>query len=107
MGLNRAFATATLDGQEQRAALRDGLLEYGRLIGWPTRTTIAFTERLARRPWKRCTGVELSAVIEELHSILWAFEIRRHTPPAPSCPASPRGGVPDRRARRNGRALRH
>ncbi len=102
--LNRAFATATLDAQEQRAALRDGLLECGRLIGWPPRTTIAFTERLARRPWKRCTGAELSAVLEELHSILWAFDVRRTTPTAPRCPSRANGRV---RARSNGHAPRH
>ena len=102
--LNRAFATATLDAQEQRAALRDGLLECGRLIGWPPRTTIAFTERLARRPWKRCTRAELSAVLEELHSILWAFEVRRNTPTASRCLASANGRA---RARSNGHAPRH
>lgn len=102
--LNRAFATATLDAQEQRAALRDGLLECGRLIGWPARTTIAFTERLARRPWKRCTGAELSAVMEELHGILWAFEVRRNTPTAPRCPGSANGRA---WVRRNGSAPHH
>ncbi|GEM_PF-1687476 len=101
MGLDRAFAT--LDEQEQRAALRDALLDYGRLIGWPTRTTIAFTEQLARRPWKRCTRAQLSAVMEELHTILWAFEIRKRSSPAPGGAARANGG---RRARRNGHASR-
>ena len=103
--LNRAFATATLDAQEQRAALRDGLLECGRLIGWPARTTIAFTERLARRPWKRCTRAELSTALEELHTILWAFEVRRHT--APRCPATAGCRARARAARSNGHAPRH
>ena len=101
MGLNRTFAM--LDEQEQRAALRDGLLECGRLIGWPTRTTIAFTERLTRRPWKRCTRAELWAVLEELHSILRAFEIRRHTPTGPGSAVRANGG---RRTRSNGHAPR-
>lgn len=105
--LNRAFATATLDAQEQRAALRDGLLECGRLIGWPTRTTIAFTERLARRPWKRCTPAELSAVLEELHSILRAVELRRHIPAARRCPASVNGRLRARDGRSSGHAPRH
>ena len=77
MGLNLACAAATLDGQAQRAALRDGVLACGRQMGWPTRTTIAFTERVARRPWKRCTRAELSAVLREFHSILFAFEVRQ------------------------------
>ncbi len=104
--LNRAFATATLDAQEQRAALRDGLLECGRLIGWPARTTIAFTERLARRPWKRCSPADLSAVLEELHSILWAFEVRRHAPTPTHCPATT-GCRARERQRNNGHAPRH
>jgi hypothetical protein len=104
--LSRAFATATLDAQEQRAALRDGLLECGRLIGWPARTTIVFTERLARRPWKRCTRAELSAVLEELLRVLWAFEVRRKTPTAPRCPALANGRARVRE-RSNGHAPRH
>jgi len=101
MGRDRAFAT--LDAPEQRAALRDALLAYGRLIGWPTRTTIAFTEQLARRPWKRCTRAQLSAVIEELRTIRWAFEIRKRSPPAPGGAARGNGG---RRGRGNGHAPR-
>ena len=99
--LNRASATATLTAQEQRAALRDGLLECGRLIGWPTRTTISFTERLARRPWKRCTRVELSAVLDELHRILLALELRRHRSPA-ACSLA--GAYVRARRRRNSHA---
>lgn len=101
MGLDRVFAT--LDEQEQRAALRDALLDYGRLIGWPARTTIVFTEQLVRRPWKRCTRAQLSAVLEELHTILRAFESRQQPSLAPGGAVRANGG---RRARRNGHAPR-
>src|SRR5436190_24114073 len=77
MGLNLACATAKLNEQAQRAALRDGVLACGRQMGWPARTTIAFTERVVRRPWKRCTRAELSAVLRELRSLLFAFEVRQ------------------------------
>jgi hypothetical protein len=108
MGLNHALATATLDDRAQRAALRDGVLECGRLIGWATRTTIVFAERLARRPWNRCTRVELSAVFGELRSILRAYELRRRTPPARPCAARADRARRARRAnaRRNGYAPR-
>jgi len=85
MGRNYAVATATLDDRGQRAALRDGVLECGRLIGWATRTTIVFAERLARRPWKRCTPAELTAVLTELRTIRRAYAMRRRTPPAHHC----------------------
>jgi len=100
MGFNHAVATATLDDRGQRAALRDGVLECGRLIGWATRTTIVFAERLARRPWKRCTPAELSWVLTELRSIRRAYAMRRHTPPAHRCV---RRAL---RVRRNGHAHR-
>jgi hypothetical protein len=103
MGLNHALAT--LDGRGQRAALRDGVLESGRRIGWATRTTIVFTERFVRRPWKRCTGGDLSAVLEELQSILRAYEIRRHTL-APRCAARMDRHRRARWTRRNGYAAR-
>jgi len=98
MGLNHALAT--LDDRAQRAALRDGILECGRLIGWATRTTIVFTEGFTRRPWKRCTRLELSAVLDELRSIRRAYEIRRRTLPGIRCA---RRAL---RTRRNGRAPR-
>lgn len=76
MGRNPILAT--FDEQSQRAALRDGVLECGGLIGWPTRTTIAFAERLARRPWKRCTSSQLTTVLDELQAIHRAIEVRRN-----------------------------
>ena len=86
----------------QRAALRDGLLQCGRLLGWRARTVIVVTEQLARRPWKRCTRGELDEVLDELISVLRAFELRRNAPlPAPSegpWPSPMRGGSRAHRA---------
>jgi len=105
---NHALATATLDDRAQRAALRDGVLECGRLMGWATRTTIVFAEGLVRRPWKRCTRVELAAVFEELRSVLRAHEVRRRTASARPCAARADRARRARRAnaRRNGNAPR-
>lgn len=64
--------------REQRAALRANVLQYGRMLGWPAHTAITFTERLARRPWKRCTGDQLMAVLDDLQAINQAFGHRRH-----------------------------
>lgn len=60
------------DERAQRAALRETVLQYGRHIGWPTRSAIAFTERLTRRPWKRCTSDQLWTVLGELDALLGA-----------------------------------
>lgn len=87
--MGRSPLLATHDEPSQRAALRDGVLEYGRLLGWPTRTTIAFAERLARRPWKRCTSRQLTPVLDELQAICRAVEARRNT--ADSTAATGRG----------------
>ena len=75
MNIDRSLITG--GEQEQRAALRQALLSYGRVLGWPTHTTITFTEGLMRRPWKHGTSVQLSAAVGELRSILLAFEVRR------------------------------
>jgi hypothetical protein len=64
----------------QRAALRDGLLQCGRLLGWRARTVIVLTEQLARRPWKRCTRGELDEVLDELLPVLLAFKLRDRAP---------------------------
>ena len=94
MGIDGSLAAR--DERAQRAALRDGVLECGRLIGWPTHTTIAFAEGLARRPWKRCTPAQLLIVLDELRAIARAFEVCRRTPTA--------RGPAVRPDRRNGRA---
>ena len=78
MSLSRSLTTH--DEARQRAALRAGALEYGRVLHWSTRTTIAFSEQLARRPWKRLTRDQLSTVVDELHGLVWAFEFRRQSP---------------------------
>jgi len=62
-------AVTTRDAHERRAALRDDLLRCGRRIGWSPHTTIAFTEGLARRPWKRCDLAHLAAALDELQTI--------------------------------------
>ncbi len=67
MELNRFFDHAA-EG-ERRAALRQNILQYGRLLGWPTRTAIAFVERATRRPWKRCTSDQLVELARELSTI--------------------------------------
>ena len=72
------------DGQserEQRAELRADVLQYGRMLGWPAHTAITFTERLARRPWKRCTGDQLTAVLDDLQAIHQAFAERGRSAP--------------------------
>lgn len=84
MGTNRSLATC--DEREQRAALRETILQYGRQIGWPTRTAIVFTERSTRRPWKRCTSGQLWTVLDELDAILRACIV----------PNSRRNGLLDR-----------
>lgn len=68
MGTNRSLATC--DEREQRAALRETILQHGRQIGWPTRSAIVFTERATRRPWKRCTADQLWTVLDEIDAIL-------------------------------------
>lgn len=70
MGTDRSLARC--DEREQRAALRETVLQYGRQIGWPARTAIVFTERATRRPWKRCTAGQLRTVLDELDAILRA-----------------------------------
>ena len=94
MGIDGSLAAR--DERAQRAALRDGVLECGRLMGWPTYTTIAFAEGLARRPWKRCTHAQLLVVLDELQAIRRAFELCRRTPAA--------RGPAVRPERRDGRA---
>jgi hypothetical protein len=80
MGIDRSLTIC--DEREQRAALRDRVLQYGHRLGWSTRTAIAFTEQLARRPWKRCTSGQLWTVLDELHALLGAWEVRQRTAPA-------------------------
>ncbi len=70
MGTDRSLAAC--DERAQRAALRETVLQYGRQIGWPTRTAIVFTERATLRPWKRCTSGQLRTVLDELDAILRA-----------------------------------
>lgn len=70
MGTDRSLAAC--DERAQRAALRETVLQYGRQIGWPSRTAIVFTERATRRPWKRCTSGQLRTVLDELEAILRA-----------------------------------
>lgn len=67
MELNRVFDHAA--ECERRAALRQNILQYGRLLRWPTRTSIAFVERATRRPWKRCTSDQLVELAGELSTI--------------------------------------
>ena len=79
--LNDAYPSwQHLDDRARCAALRDGLLRYGRLLGWGARTVIVFTERLARRPWKRCGRAELADVLAQLRAVAGAFEARRLAP---------------------------
>jgi hypothetical protein len=78
MGLRTVFVAR--NQRARCAALRDGVLQCGRCLGWPTRTAIAFTEQLARRPWKRCSPDQLEAVLDELHVLQAAFEVRKHGP---------------------------
>ena len=66
----------------ERAVLREGVLTCGRRLGWSTRTAIVFTERLTRRPWKRCTGSELASVLHELRAVARALAVRAGEPPA-------------------------
>lgn len=79
MSSNRHLMTC--GERQQRAALREGLLEYGRVLGWSAHTTITFTEGLMRCPWKHGTVTQLSSVRDELHTIVLAFEVRRTTSP--------------------------
>ena len=65
----------------ERAALREGVLTCGRRLGWSTRTAIVFTERLTRRPWKRCTGPELASVLHELRAVARALAALGAEPP--------------------------
>jgi hypothetical protein len=67
MELNRFYDRAA--ECERRAALRQNILQYGRLLRWPTRTSIAFVERATRRPWKRCTSDQLVDLAGELSTI--------------------------------------
>jgi hypothetical protein len=79
MELNRVFDHAA--ECERRAALRQNILQYGRLLRWSTRTSIAFVERATRRPWKRRTSDQLAAVISDLHAIHQG--LARSRPPIP------------------------
>lgn len=89
---------AARDERGERAALRDRILTYGRRIGWPAHTAIVFTEQLTRRPWKRCTCAELSAVVDELRTILSADEARPRTVPTSAHDETVRSHWEDRRA---------
>ncbi|MCX6021485.1 MAG: hypothetical protein NTZ05_07105 [Chloroflexi bacterium] len=60
------------DEDERRAEARDTILQYGREIGWPSRMTVMFTEKLTRRPWKRCTLGQLWTVLDQMDAILRA-----------------------------------
>lgn len=87
--------------REQRAALRANILQYGRMLGWPAHTAITFTERLARRPWKRCTGDQLATALDDLQAIHQAFAERRRVGQARAeatiaCAADQGGGLVDR-----------
>lgn len=91
--LNDAYPSwQRLDDRARCAALRDGLLRHGRLLGWRARTVIAFTEQLARRPWKRCGRAELSDVLEQLRAIRRAFAVREHAPVPVPVGRAGRGG---------------
>lgn len=68
MGISHSLALC--EEREQRAALRETILQYGRQIGWPARTAIVFAEQLTRRPWKRCTAGQLWRVLDELDAIV-------------------------------------
>jgi hypothetical protein len=57
------------DERAERAALRENVLEYARLLGWSSCTAIAFAERAARRPWKRCRSDQLARVVSDLSAI--------------------------------------
>src|SRR5688500_6072589 len=93
MGCNSTFAAR--DERVRGAALRDGVLQCGRRLGWPSRIAITFIEQLARRPWKRCTPEQLAAVLDELHTIQWALEVCKTGPVtamlAPALLTVPRG----------------
>jgi hypothetical protein len=67
MGLS--YHRARADERVERAALRANVLEYARLLGWPSRTAIAFAERAARRPWKRCRSDQLAVIVSDLSTI--------------------------------------
>ena len=82
-----------LDDRARCAALRDGLLRYGRLLGWGARTVIVVTEQLARRPWKRCGRVELADVLAQLGAVGRAGAVRERAPVP----------IPVGRARKGGR----
>jgi hypothetical protein len=67
MGLS--YNRVRTDERAERAALRQNVLEYARLLGWPSRTAIAFAERAARRPWKRCRSDQLANIVSDLSTI--------------------------------------
>jgi len=75
----------------QRAELREHVLQYGRLLGWPSRTAIAFTERASRRPWKRCTSDQLSTVVGDLQTIHRALATRGRAAAGPVGTRTDRG----------------
>ena len=79
MGMSPSLTTR--DERQQRATLREHVLQYGRRLGWSTRTAIIVTEQLVRRPWKRCTSGQLGTVLDELHALVQAWELREKTVP--------------------------
>jgi hypothetical protein len=96
MELNRVFDRAA--ECERRAALRQNILQYGRLLGWPTRTAIAFVERATRRPWKRCTSDQLVELARELSTIHRLSQQESFDPMESSAPGRLPGGSHVRRA---------
>lgn len=78
--MNSHRSLAVDDDRARRAVLRDRILASARLLGWPARTTIVFTEQLARRPWKRCRAAELVLVLEQLHAILGVDAVHASLP---------------------------
>lgn len=67
--MERHHVRENADERAERAALRANVLHYGRRLGWPSRTAIAFVERATRRPWKNCTRDQLAAAIADLRVI--------------------------------------
>ncbi len=78
MELNRIIDHA--DERTCRAALRQNVLQYGRLLGWPARSAIAFVERATGRPWKRCTSEQLANLVDELATMHRLAELESTEP---------------------------